>query len=952
MNRHIHIIFCFVLCFFYSVVDGQNPEFRHYTPVEGLPSSETYCVTQDKDGFIWVATDNGICMFDGIEFKDYPLKKFSNNIIVSLLGDASGRLWMTTILGEVLYYKNDKVHVFDTINVLQHELHLDLYEDSQRNIWYSTSKEKTICVTPSDSMIEYTSNSMEFKKFMEWKGGVYSLGDTGILKIKDGRITHDSYNGKPLGKTISLRNQITVDSGLIGHNGDRLLFYDPLKRTLQPIFEEYKHLFNQHITWLYKDRKGNIWILTRHGVLYFYWDKQNKLQVKNYLEGTDVSVIFEDDNDNFWFTTRRDGLFFLSSSNLPHFKDELSGHAVTSLEVISNTEFLVSYSNASIDIVNPIDWTVKKLKKLEPIYQPIYDICVDEEQKLWVATNRGLIEYDASGEWVQKHVVSSTKCVVEGFDDEIWYGTSTNARFLNKKNGEIPIFKMFKDKYYAILAISSSKAWLGGTQGLAVYDYSTKTYERIVPKINVKAIEKDKDGTLWVGTKGDGLFYSKNGKDFKKFKGKLASDICNAVFIDENNIWVGTPNGLNQINKKDTADISLYNRENGLCSNEITSIVRLDTSMIIGTTNGINVIHDSWRNNPEKPRLQITAIIAGKDTLYGDKIHLNKSQRDLIINFKGLYYKFPIAIEYRHKMLGRDQDWVETVYPSVRYSAMSAGKYTLRVQARRKNTKWSSSKEIYFTVEPKFNETILYTIIIIIGSVFLTSIVAYVIYGYNQRRNQLFRDLREHQLMALRARMNPHFIFNALGSIQDFFIRNDKRSANRYLGNFAKLMRNTLNVSDQTSTSLKKELETLELYLSLEAMRWGGNLDYQFEIDEDIDRVTTMIPTMLIQPFVENSIKHGLLHKTVGEKRIIIRFYLKNNILMAEIEDNGVGRKKSKEIQLANPRSHQSVGMKVSRERLKLINKTVGNKLNVRIIDLMDSQEKAAGTKVVLQIYL
>ncbi|HHH50093.1 MAG TPA: hypothetical protein ENK52_03850, partial [Saprospiraceae bacterium] len=194
-------------------------------------------------------------------------------------------------------------------------------------------------------------------------------------------------------------------------------------------------------------------------------------------------------------------------------------------------------------------------------------------------------------------------------------------------------------------------------------------------------------------------------------------------------------------------------------------------------------------------------------------------------------------------------------------------------------------------------------------------------------------------------------LFNSLNSIQEFIINQDKRSANRYLSKFSRLMRNILNMSALEEVDLQKEIESLDLYLSLEALRFEENFEYKIELDPNVDSELTMIPPMVVQPYVENAVKHGLLHKT-GPKKLTVRFRMEKDFLVCEVVDNGIGRKKSEEIKKRESHLYSSKAMSLTQERLDLLNSTHKNQLSVEIIDLKDLMQIPIGTKVILRISL
>lgn len=220
----------------------------------------------------------------------------------------------------------------------------------------------------------------------------------------------------------------------------------------------------------------------------------------------------------------------------------------------------------------------------------------------------------------------------------------------------------------------------------------------------------------------------------------------------------------------------------------------------------------------------------------------------------------------------------------------------------------------------------------------------------SQKQLALEKQYRDSELKALKAQMNPHFIFNVLNSIQEFIVMNKKELASDYLATFAELIRSYLHFSNKGFISLKEETETLERYLELEALRFGDSFIYQVNVVDDLRLDELEIPTMIIQPYVENAIKHGLFSKK-GEKKITIDFSnSENGELSCSITDNGIGRQAAQQIKASKPDIHKSFAMEATASRLELFNQRSNNKISVEIIDLFDEQNQPSGTQVKLII--
>ena len=218
-----------------------------------------------------------------------------------------------------------------------------------------------------------------------------------------------------------------------------------------------------------------------------------------------------------------------------------------------------------------------------------------------------------------------------------------------------------------------------------------------------------------------------------------------------------------------------------------------------------------------------------------------------------------------------------------------------------------------------------------------------------QKRLALEKQYKDSELKALKAQMNPHFIFNALNSIQDYIVLNQKNLASDYLGKFADLIRNYLHFSDTGFISISEEVHNLNLYLELEKLRFEEQLEYVFQVDKNVNSEGIKIPTMLIQPYIENALKHGLLHKKDNRVLTISISKVSDKIIECIVEDNGIGRKKSKEINQKRETQHKSFALKATTERLDLLNYGREKKIGVAILDL-EENNKPTGTKVILKI--
>jgi LytS/YehU family sensor histidine kinase len=206
-------------------------------------------------------------------------------------------------------------------------------------------------------------------------------------------------------------------------------------------------------------------------------------------------------------------------------------------------------------------------------------------------------------------------------------------------------------------------------------------------------------------------------------------------------------------------------------------------------------------------------------------------------------------------------------------------------------------------------------------------------------------------MRALRAQMNPHFIFNCLNSINRYIVKSDHKTASGYLTKFSRLIRAILDNSANDYVTIDNEIQTLRLYIEMEVLRFDSVFDFFIEVDEGIMAESISIPSMLIQPYVENAIWHGLLHRESKDGKLWLRFrQQKNNVLLVEVEDNGVGRRKAKELRSKDVVKKKSYGMQITEDRIFLINELYNMNAKVKVEDLTDEYGEATGTKVILEV--
>ncbi len=342
-------------------------------------------------------------------------------------------------------------------------------------------------------------------------------------------------------------------------------------------------------------------------------------------------------------------------------------------------------------------------------------------------------------------------------------------------------------------------------------------------------------------------------------------------------------------------------------------------------------------------------IVAWGPNLYGP--HLPRQQKEMLwIQGKSMYYGLYQICNAKNK----------TDEALKYYTAYSDAKDTLyRIQRTRETmeiqTRYESDRKDQqidtLSLENELKESRLdqnrYFLFGSIGLLIVVLMFGYILFRQNKLKTE--QQMLSLQQKLFRSQMNPHFIFNSLASIQNFMVKQDSKKASIYISRFSELVRSILDSSVEEYIPFEKEKNTIGNYLELQKVRFPDKFDYSIEVDENIDPENMMIPPMLAQPFIENSIEHGFKHKTVKGK-LKISFTLNNNHIVFEIEDDGIGREKAQEIGYKLKKDHRSMATDITRERLTVLNKKLKQKISLIISDLKNENNEPTGTKVVFDI--
>jgi len=504
------------------------------------------------------------------------------------------------------------------------------------------------------------------------------------------------------------------------------------------------------------------------------------------------------------------------------------------------------------------------------------------------------------------------------------------------------------------------KQWLLTATGVLVGGLDLNVPKTSTFKSSLMATASD--GRVYLTDRKDSILIAENGKfhhwlTIPKTERQTAS--VRGMAASETELFVLLSNAL-LIHNLTSGNWQRIGQGEGLPSTDLKDVVADKNRVWLATFNGLYSIPLSRTEKSLSPTVQLRALkVNGQAIPLLSKLEFEHNQNDIEILLRGVSTKSRGRIQFAYKLKGLMDDFEVNENGSVlRFRALAQGDYELEVFAldvngvqseKQLNLNFSILKP-WYAAWPFFLLMAIF-LIVIVSVLFLFRIRYIKQRSTRQLENsRLKEDLRASQLTALRAQMNPHFMFNVLNSIQGLFTIGRTEKANEVLSRFSDLMRSILDVSDQNTIGLDKELELIGLYLELEAVRFGDDFHYQLEVAETIDPKKVKVPSLLIQPYVENAVKHGLLHRK-GKKRLSVTLTLLGNEMMLEvrIDDNGVGREKAGQLR---ENKHRSFANQASSSRMDLLNVENAHKIGVEIIDKVDEAGNALGTLIILRIPL
>jgi hypothetical protein len=674
----------------------------------------------------------------------------------------------------------------------------------------------------------------------------------------------------------------------------------------------------------------------------------------------------EDQNGFIWFgSATGGGLYRFDGYDLLNFHVDPNNKATTiATDLILSIYFAPDsflYAGTILGFTR-LDMTTGKLKNYHTFYDSlpvpeagtILSFLLDSlHQKLWMGTGYGLMHMDLGTEKIT--MLHPSAPVDQMMPDDI--------------------LQIYRD------SLQPGVLWLIANNGLFTYTISSNQYKLIpIPgtpdSVITCGIKEKNSAAMWLATNADFITrFHPPSNTWKNYPIKTKDGIPDHWYaihpIDTIECWLTGQSNVGRLNLQ-TGDFDSWQFQkeypDGLLHHGVYFGALNDRHGRLWVANfqGIQYARQAFVPKSQTVKdlrvriigVDIVPVLNEKHSslLYKGTLELLKDQRDLTLHYV-LPNPLDIAdVTYQYKLEGYDKDWITSDQRTVRYGKLHGGQYVFKIKGREgKNGQWTPENTLVISIPKKLSEVIWFWVALAIAAL----LIAYALFRYlvsNAQKKAKMKAEFEHQLsevqmQALRAQMNPHFLFNSLNSIKYFAISKSKDETADYLSKFALLVRTILTNSKSKTISLQQELDALRLYIEIEHLRLEGKFDYKIDIDSSIHVRQTQIPPMILQPFVENAIWHGLMHKD-GKGFLHVQVQDMGRHIQCVIEDNGVGRARSAEMRKKQVEHRKSEGMQITADRIALINRIYNIHTEVDVIDLQNADGSPAGTRVVIHIPL
>ncbi len=971
-----------------TALQAQQYGFTQFTPRDGLAQSQVRCMAQDKAGYLWFGTLGGVSRFDGLDFTNFGLRDgLPDPQVNTLLAATDGTVWLGCG-GYLVHFDGLAMHNVPLPAAAGELRVLALAEGADGTIYAGTEGAGLLQVQGGQVSVAEgwpMDSALQVRSLLALPEGGLLVGlRNGLLRGHGGRWTY-----MPLPYPASISSLSMGANGAIwaGTYGDGMFELLPNGSTF--IHDESNGLLQNNVRAVVHDRSGRTWAGTKFGINWLEHGRLRAFTVHQGMPNDNVWSLLEDRNGSLWIGTDGAGVLrYAGDAYVTYTVTEglCSDLVMTAINDHAGDIWLGTYGSG----VCRMD-AMAQVSTLDGLpNNTVWCSARSTDGALWFGTSDGVcrivkgkvaplpIPNLLTGQRVLSLFLSPT--------GELWCGTRDGVVIV-QLNGQMD--RLALQPNFALRGVRSIQGgahgaiWLATDLGAVRIDGGKATRFTTVDGLShntVFCMAYDAKGRLWMGT-SDGLSCHDQGRFLRVDLGTdFGSNYVDLLIADDaGTIWAGTNNGLFHFHP----DSLLSNpaakehilEEDGLRGLEFNLNAAFKDAggrLFFGTNAGL-VMHDprkpSRYSRATVPHAIITGIgsssapIPGADSLVlglEPALEVAYRKNHLTFDYTAIALAYGRHVRFQYRLSGFDQEWMPpTEARFASYSNLPQGHYVFEVRAADRQAmgggKWGPAATVAFTVTPPFWLSWWFFTLCSLGLLGILLGVARF-RSIRRARQEKTRGLilRSRMLQleqqALNANMNRHFIFNALNSIQYSINRQDRTVANKYLTSFAKLIRKNLDASQKDTTSLAEELQRLELYLVLEHMRFKDKFVYAIAVDPAVDPEAVHIPAMMLQPYVENSIWHGILPMAHAGRVDIHVERTEQGRTRIRITDNGVGIDTSRENKGAENADHISRGIEITKGRADILRKLHMTDIRIQGPEQMRDNNGNTGTQVVVEL--
>lgn len=999
-------IFILLILFFvglpkYAKADWQS--IRNFSMSDGLPSNIVHDIFEDSRGLVWLATDAGLFEFVGEEIKfRKELSRLQGESVNSICEDGKGNLWFSTRGVGLCKFDGRKLSIIQLDSIAEeNDITCLLRIPASENLIIGSS-EGIFVYQEHDSKMNQVGNSFKkpVLKIRQCQNVFFanSFTQKGNFKYEieaDKPCEYSDVGNLPIVQ-LGLQDNISTLKAVLNSSKPFTLQTNSGKKLVCDVteVEESERLGFYLLRYFEKDvEKQKVIRLTRD----LLSDLSEEMSLDNYIIH---SIFLRKGHDELWLGTHNYGLFQLRNTKFAYLNSEFLGFENSLLQdavcdkqgnvIVASTneirllkESKIKHSIIASDFCRFCNGEYKCIKEFL-----IYKLGVDKDNLVWISTNKGFFTFNTNSFQLKYIGITPANNFVFTDDDELLCFWQNQLKFYTKHglNLQKPIFSFPKSLSIGIskMIVADSTIWISTRQkGILRFENNKfRVFNR--KNSNIHNVINDilvlPDSFIIAGG-NNGLIYKIENKpngiavidSISSLDGLVGTSICGIQYLLDGSLWCGTNMGAHRFeynswrtdtdlrfkfwNSNDgyydqTGATSIIDENQNIWVKTKSRLLKIETDLgkrkIIDSKislKSIRINHEDWVSDSTHLDIWTNAPI--------EPIHFKYGENDLTFTFGIDFCQNSSNVRFRYFLDGFDDKWSKwSKSPEATYSHLPSGDYVLKVEGKHLSEEVIIPYLFHITVKTPWWKRwwfILFSSLFLVGNIYFAMwLYAYFIRKREKARTKQFNRVIGLKMKSLQNQLDPHFIFNALNSIQSYILEEQKENALGYLSDFSNVLRKKIDNANKDLISLSDEIAYLQLYLKLEKMRFSDKFSYQIKVNSSINPYKYKLPPMLIQPFLENAIKYGLAG---SEKKGIldVSFVLEQDgYLRCVIIDNGVGRKKARGLlEDSNIKLHHKT-LSITKDRIKLLNKVQNNGrvYGYSIEDLVNGDGFPNGTKV------